>query len=204
MVERENDFFHPPAAEVVVDREDRIVSWGRGAKRLLGSDEPSVAGRRLQEVLDGRDAFGNLLCREACWLREMLRLGEPVRRFELDARHADGNRLRLVVEVDPAGPGPSAGWAYRLFPERRRRDRRRVPPPAPPEEPRSEPPDFGLTPRETEVLLLLARGANTDEIAGELGISPTTARNHVQHLLEKLGARTRLEALSLAHRNRLL
>jgi DNA-binding CsgD family transcriptional regulator len=60
----------------------------------------------------------------------------------------------------------------------------------------------GLTPREIEVLELLTTGAANMEIATRLGISPTTARNHVAHILAKLKVRSRLEAVALALRER--
>lgn len=197
------------AVAVVVDREDRIVSWSGGAERLLGYDDDAVLGRPLQEVLDGRDVFGNLLCRSGCWLRQMWDRSEPVRRFEVDARHADGHRLRLVIEVEPSGSsargGGEAGWAYWLSPDQRHAERRRAPPPTESLALEATPdPTLSLTRRELEVLRLLARGAETPEIARELGISSTTARNHIQHLLEKLGAHTRLQVVSLAHRSGLL
>jgi DNA-binding NarL/FixJ family response regulator len=53
-----------------------------------------------------------------------------------------------------------------------------------------------LTPREREVLELLATGANNHGIARVLSISPETARTHVQNLLTKLGVHSRLEAAS--------
>lgn len=61
-----------------------------------------------------------------------------------------------------------------------------------------------LTPRERETLLLLAEGASTDEIGDRLGVARNTARNHVQHVLEKLGARSKLEAVAFARRDGLL
>lgn len=50
---------------------------------------------------------------------------------------------------------------------------------------------FGLTPRETEVALLLAEGRSNDAIAETLVISPHTARHHVQKVLRKLGVASR-------------
>ncbi|TAJ31549.1 MAG: response regulator transcription factor, partial [Nitrospirae bacterium] len=47
-----------------------------------------------------------------------------------------------------------------------------------------------LSEREREVLYLLASGTNTKSIADSLCISPATVRNHIQHILEKLGAHT--------------
>ena len=51
-----------------------------------------------------------------------------------------------------------------------------------------------LTPRENEVLLLVARGLTNKDIARELVISESTVKVHVRHVLEKLGAGTRTEA----------
>jgi two-component system nitrate/nitrite response regulator NarL len=54
-----------------------------------------------------------------------------------------------------------------------------------------------LTPRERYVLLLLVDGHSTVEIAEKLSISPSTARTHVQNVLVKLGAHSRLQAASM-------
>jgi DNA-binding NarL/FixJ family response regulator len=61
-----------------------------------------------------------------------------------------------------------------------------------------------LTAREQETLLLLADGAGTDQISSKLGVARNTARNHVQRVLDKLGARSQLEAVSIARREGLL
>lgn len=57
-----------------------------------------------------------------------------------------------------------------------------------------------LTRREREVLELLAQGMATIEIATALGISRVTARNHVTRVIEKLGVKTRLQAVLAASR----
>jgi DNA-binding NarL/FixJ family response regulator len=54
-----------------------------------------------------------------------------------------------------------------------------------------------LTAGERDVLRLLAAGKRTDAIAAELVISPGTVETHVQHILAKLGVRSRLEAVAL-------
>ncbi len=61
-----------------------------------------------------------------------------------------------------------------------------------------------LTARERECLRLMVDGRGTAEIAAALGISGTTVRTHVQSVLTKLGAHTRLEAAALATRYGLL
>lgn len=57
-----------------------------------------------------------------------------------------------------------------------------------------------LTPRERQVLGALVRGQNTTRLARELGIAGTTARCHIQSVLTKLGAHSRLEAATTAVR----
>ena len=55
----------------------------------------------------------------------------------------------------------------------------------------------GLSPRETDVLLLLARGYGSTHIANELGISENTVRTHVRHIYEKLGVGGREALIAL-------
>ncbi len=59
-------------------------------------------------------------------------------------------------------------------------------------------PDFGLSSREMEVLQCLAQGMTTAQIASELFISDNTVKTHVRHILEKLEASNRAEAVSKA------
>ncbi len=61
-----------------------------------------------------------------------------------------------------------------------------------------------LTPRQAEVLRLLEHGRTTDEIAKTLHLSVETVRNHIRHILRALGVHSRLEAVTLAHRQHLL
>jgi HD-GYP domain-containing protein (c-di-GMP phosphodiesterase class II) len=54
--------------------------------------------------------------------------------------------------------------------------------------------DDGLTPREVEILLLVARGASNKEIATQLVLSEKTVRNHVERTYAKLGVKNRVGA----------
>jgi DNA-binding CsgD family transcriptional regulator len=53
--------------------------------------------------------------------------------------------------------------------------------------------DYGLTPREAELVALIAAGASNKEIASQLGLSGNTVRNHIHNVFEKTGARNRVE-----------
>lgn len=57
-----------------------------------------------------------------------------------------------------------------------------------------------LTPREHQILTLLARGLPNRDIARELKIEYTTVRGYVQSIIEKFGARSRLECVAMAYR----
>jgi DNA-binding NarL/FixJ family response regulator len=57
-----------------------------------------------------------------------------------------------------------------------------------------------LTPRQLEVLLLLAEGASQSDIAEQLHVSPSTVRKHIERILRLLNVRSRSEAIAWAFR----
>jgi len=61
-----------------------------------------------------------------------------------------------------------------------------------------------LSPREAEIIKLIAEGLSVPDIAGQLHLAPTTVRTHVQHLYEKLGVNDRAAAVAEAMRRRLV
>jgi DNA-binding NarL/FixJ family response regulator len=62
----------------------------------------------------------------------------------------------------------------------------------------------GLTPREIEVLTLIARGASTRQVARRLSITPKTAETHIERIYTKTGASTRSTATLFAMQHGLL
>lgn len=100
------------------------------------------------------------------------------------------NVLSKGLHLDTVLEALEAGGAGRSTPPRRRRTATAVA--------RSPGPVETLTPREHQVLVSMARGQSTDTVARRLHISPATARSHLQNVLRKLGAHSRLEAVATA------
>lgn len=71
-------------------------------------------------------------------------------------------------------------------------------------QPSSDPRLAELTPRELEVLLLLAQGLSNREIVNALSVEETTVKSHVRHVLMKLGVRDRVHAAILAYQTGLV
>ncbi len=205
------------------DASGKIVAWNRAAEELTGLRRDRVLGRPCAEVLAGRDVHGNLHCTPSCIIRQQVGRGEPVHRFQL-ALSVPAGQLTISVSVlclltDASGgplyihlleeqpeerPGQPAGLAAGGT---RRSAPRRCPPPPGGQEGRQDAcrPDRGpLTPREREVLGLLAQGADIRRIARKLGISHATTRSHVQHVLDKLNVHSQLQAVVVAFRDGLL
>jgi DNA-binding CsgD family transcriptional regulator len=177
-----------------------IVSWNEAAARLFGLEECEVLGRPCHEVLCGTDVFGNAYCGPRCPLVGMALRGEAVRHFELRFRDAARGSVRAGVSI-VAVPDEGSG-EFRLV-------HVLTPVSSPAETERRvdrSPAGTGpcLTPREVEVIRLLDEGVGTREIARLLCCSVATVRNHVQNILLKLEVHSRLEAVSVARRHRLL
>ena len=177
----------PPS--MVVDTEHRILLWNRGAERLLGRKASEVIGRRCHEVLGGRDAFGNRACHVACAPCAMLRVGEPVKPFEMTVSVPGGVSRSLRISTTVVRRDKWADLIVHTF--------ELVETPAGVSA-AGEPP---LTPRQRDVLRLIATGLQNKEIATELGLSLATVRNHVHAILDSLGLHSKLEAVALAFRS---
>ena len=63
---------------------------------------------------------------------------------------------------------------------------------------------LGITPREMEILQLIARGLSNREIAGELFVSENTVKTHSSRLFDKLNARRRTQAVQIAKQQGLI
>jgi len=203
-------------AGFATDERSRIVRWNRAASELLGYPASQVTGRCCYEIVAGRDVFGNRFCSRECPLRQMVRRGEPICDFEIGARNASGTYMKARCSIRIEGEPESGEYTlvHFLRPVKEYRHSEEilnrhlesitalgVPSSSPVSRSTSEGAKQ-LTVREVEVLRMLAAGASTNEIARAMSISRVTVRNHVQHILLKLEAHSRLQAICIAlHRN---
>lgn len=194
-------------AAFAVDATQRIVLWNRAAEVLLGWPRAEALGKPCYDVLAGRDAAGNLACCARCAVVVMAERGEPIRSRDLCYRTRDGRSLwvnisTLVLSHPQPGDGRICVHLFRDISHRRRIEDLVEALAAREGQARAEPsPVDALTRREREVLVLLARGLETRDIARALFVSPVTVRNHVQRLLRKMGAHSRAEAVAFGVRH---
>jgi DNA-binding CsgD family transcriptional regulator len=168
------------------DTSGRIRDWNPAAERLTGLGARDALGRRCWEVVAGRDGDGATVCHPGCAAGRLAASGRPVPCPELTMRTALGpKRLEISAIVLRAG-----GDVLVLHPMRE------APVHALPRSTRSD--DPRLTPRQREVLRMLADGVRVSEIASRLTISVTTVRNHVRAILLELDAHSQLEAVARA------
>ncbi|WP_370105917.1 AAA family ATPase [Streptacidiphilus sp. BW17] len=157
----------------------RVADWRRAAEALSQLECPfprDLALLRLAEAhaADGEKAAASAVARESAALAR--RHGDQLMQRELRSL-AERARLSLS-EGDAAAPDDGADETFQDA--------------------------FHLTPRERDVLKLLALGRTNRQIAEELFISPKTASVHVSNILAKLEVTGRGEAAAVAHRLRLV
>jgi PAS domain S-box-containing protein len=170
-------------AMVLVDGERRIVDANGAFVRLLERTRASMLGHRMYDFVAGGPLVSPGEWREA--LREGRFNGEAALlhsdgsviavQWGATTEVATGRRLVLFVALTTS----RAGGYFRRTPV--------------------SPPTAGaLSPREREVVRLVALGGSGPEIAAELGIAHDTVRTHVRNAMLKVGARTRAHLVAKA------
>lgn len=162
-----------------------IVSWNRAAEELTGVPPEEALGRYCWEVLGGHDERGNLVCHRGCSNARLAREGWPVACRGLVIRAREGRR-RVELSTVAVHDGERPLFLHLMQPRREGGPPRGVRP--------------LLTPRQQQVLVLLAEGVPAKVIAARLDLAEATVRNHIRALLLELGAHSQLEAVAKARR----
>ena len=198
-----------PEATVAVDNRGIIVAWNAAAEQLLGWTARQALGKPCHEVMHGSTPAGVPVCSRDCAIVQLCREGKAARRFEMVANRPDGVDVWLdvtTVTVDDKGQSVAVHVLCESVASRRMAAVAKdvahrlanTRPDAATEEDAQPELRRVLTPRELDVLQLLAAGLSTDKIGRQLGLSRATVRNHVQNLLPKLGVHSRIEAAVVA------
>lgn len=179
---------------------DRRLVWlNSQAATLLGKNASDCAGQMCDAVIAGLDASGAPFCSPLCDARKRAVHGRPNPPLSLRVCGRDGVHASLLVWIlavnAPDGSGP---WLVHVATSSAREERleqylSRVAtrtPAAIREAIRA------LSPREREILELLSADLTLRSVALRTGLSYTTVRNHVQHLLRKLDAHSIAEAVA--------
>lgn len=205
LVEDHTSFRQALTAVIALEEDLEVVAQaerGEDAAELAVDTEPDVAvvdldlpgGGGIDAVLDVRERCPDVRVVVFTGLTDEVELGRAVEAGASAVAHksldivAFLDVVRSVAEgaslLDPTqtarwlaavGRARDAGWEARLMREK-------------------------LSPRELEVLQLLAQGLGGEAIGERLTVSPETAHTHIRNLRAKLGASSRLEAVALALR----
>jgi len=195
-------------AMVAIDGELRIIAWNDAATTLLGYEAAAALGRPCHEILCWRNRCGDKVCDGNCPSASQGEPDELIETQEVLGRSATGTTLWLSASsiVPPLELRDQCRLVHlvreiSLPPELERVIVERLQGWSPGTPSRDSALDV-LTPRERDVLHLLTEGLDGAAIAEELFVSPATVRNHIQHILAKLGVHNRVEAVALALRAR--
>lgn len=199
-----------------LNEQGEILFWNNGAERLFGYPYSEVLGKSCYQILRGRGVLGTQVCQENCTILTCSGGRTDIPNFDLQVRLRSGKRLwvnlstivwqnprtqhRLIVHLahDISRRKKAEEATERVLEVSRQLHQvaTQIVPAAAPVSPLSE--------QELHVLRLFAAGKNSPEIAGALGISLQTLRNHLHHINQKLRTHNRLEAVTHAIQRKLI
>lgn len=186
----------------VSDPDRKIVFINQRAEELLGRSAKKCVGKECHRVIRGKTAKGEKFCGVHCPVSQQVPFHKEIEPFRIrvgTGRRAKWVQVVLIITQPPDFSGPrlvhciiddSKEQRFKQYltkvvsrtPRTRRGGR--------------ETGGFRLTSREKEILARLADDESMHEIAEQLDLSYTTVRNHVQHILNKLGVHSIVEAVA--------
>ena len=199
-------------AAFAVDADGSVVAWNAAAEMLFALPAAAAVGNPCRDIVQGTDECG-VVCSQECTVRQALMNRHPISNFDLLMNTAAGRQwcnVSVLIAENGISTNPHAIHVVRPIDLRKRleilvRDFVVTNTNVPAEEAgvlisstRAAAKDTELSNRELEILRMLGKGNSTAAIADQLSISRTTVNNHVQHILRKLGAHNRLEAIRRA------
>jgi len=180
-------------AVIATDADGVVTTWNARAASLYGWRRDEAVGRHVSELTvpeESRRSAEEIIAtlqRGESWagpFRVRRKDGSRFTSFVKNAPVVDEDRRLIgIVGVSIEIGDPHLADAVRAFGGNGAQPMRRT---------------RALSPREREVLALLAHGLTGEQIAERLVLSPETVRTHIRNAREKLGASTRVEAVTIA------
>lgn len=183
---------------------DHQISYiNERALQLLGKSLSECLGQPCYMVVAGRDAMGNLYCTNSCPVTRLASQQSEIEPMEMQVPGPDGmDRWIKVLAIPVTAADGSGPWLVHCVLDESRAHRieeyltkvssRSTTPTG--QEPKYA--HFALSRREMQILDLLADDETLHGIAATLHLSHATVRNHVQHILSKLGVHSIMEAVA--------
>jgi PAS domain S-box-containing protein len=182
---------------VVQDAGDNVVYANRAASELLGVDREELRRRsELPKPCECLTENGEALDEESWPGEDALRTGRPQRPRVMGIKRPDGGVRWVRAQARPIGRSVLTSLQDITALRRAEEDAAAL-------ASRLNNGNNGssrgvLSPREHQVVELLAAGLTGEEVAERLGISPATVRVHIRNATGKLGASTRTQAVAIA------
>jgi DNA-binding CsgD family transcriptional regulator len=173
-----------PVPIFAIDRNMTIRWLNRASRDLVGNRE----GERFTHVLEP----GSLPVANQAFARKVFGSAASTE-YDVTLRTQDGRLVRAEISSVSVRSDQSIAGVFGLAAVHQHQTPTRA-----------TDGDVSLTPRQAQVLQLLARGCSTEQMANELGIAVETVRNHVRDILRRLGVHSRLEAVIEAHHRKLV
>ena len=195
-----------------VDCDGLIVAWNQAAETLFALPTNDAVGRPCSEIVRGSDECGAVCSRE-CTIRQAVERQHRISNFDLQVEAATGRQWCNISVLVAENGGSSSRFVVHVMRPIEFRKRlellvrdfvvTNINVPAQEavalmSSTRAAAKEAELSDRELEILRQLGKGNTTAGIADLLHISRTTVNNHVQHILRKLDAHSRLEAIRRA------
>jgi DNA-binding CsgD family transcriptional regulator len=171
----------------VCDESMTIVEWNEAAEALTGIAAEDAIGQKCWQVIRGRNEEGATVCHPGCSTGRLAKQDWPAACGCLLVATSHG-RKPLHISTILVGDGDELRVLHPLH-NGVEIDEPPAPPGAPP-----------LTPRQLEVLMMLAHGMRARAIAVELHLAEATVRNHIRALRREFGTHSQLEAVAEGRR----
>ncbi len=202
-------------AAFAITMDGEIIAWNCAAERLFGYRSQETLHKSCYEILDGVGALGTRVCHENSSVLDCTGNSEAIPNFDLNVKTSSGERLwvnvstlhfhnartgrKLLIHLarDITERKHSEELLHQMLELTRQLNQVGDPATRPAPIPQ-------LSEQEVRVLRLFSEGRNSPEVAGQLGISLQTLRNHLHHINQKLRTHNRLQAVMNATRRKLI